>query len=41
MAVLLDGFERDDICEESEEGEEGDNGKNKPEKIKEIFTLSK
>ena len=41
LAVLLDGFERDDICEESEEGEEGDNGKNKPEKIKEIFTLSK
>ena len=41
LAVLLDGFERDDICEEGEEGEEGENGKKKQEKIKEIFTLSK
>jgi len=38
LAVLLDGFERDDICEECDEGEAGNK---KQEKIKEFFTLSK
>ena len=38
LAVLLDGFESDDIGEEEEEGEDG---KKKQEKIIEVFTLSK